>query len=80
MEHELAELKRLRAVAIEQLRLSFQRCGFDVADYDDEQVCSAVLAEAAPRASSGSGMVPRAFARLRAHAGVRQQASGRRRN
>ena len=72
-ERELLELRRLGAVAIDQVRLAFQRHGFDVADYDDDQVSRAILADTIVGGSFSDGIFARAYARL--HSG----SDGRRR-
>ena len=73
LDREVAELKRLRAVAIFQFRVNFQQHGFDVADYDDDEVSHAILAEPAAGASPGKETFARAFARLHARSGVGQR-------
>ncbi len=61
---QLEEIRRTRAAAIRELRLTFERYGSDVSAYDDDEVSAAVLAEANSGTCCSWDLFLRAFARL----------------
>jgi len=65
LEQELAQLNRMRAAAIAELRLAFEVHGFDVQAFSDDQLSSSVLHEAISGTRSEKDLFARAFGRLK---------------